>query len=278
MIKYKVGSDIVAVNMSMEDFANSVSYAAAYVKTIVGIGNNAAWAATLEALDHLRQHPNFRHMVKREFNFAIVEFKAYEQRLIHTTNNRLFHVTDMAPEYRKRYGDITDREYYEYWAASGTTAYYREHQWVTSLWNKFRLSLIAHHVPNEDIVAWGMTADACLKTALSIYENSLLVAERENGVPMTVLRAIFGSLSIASVERRWDRAMMMLEPLTAGYELTPTEQKNIQNGVDQLSDAWSSCATLRQSLAETTEAYEEVFRTKGEMKKALRVIGEIYEE
>lgn len=278
MIKYKVGSDIVAVNMSMEAFANSVSYAAAYVKTIVGIGNNAAWAATLEALDHLRQHPNFRHMVKREFNFSIVEFKAYEQRLINATNNRLFHVTDMAPEYRKRYGDISDREYYEYWAASGTTAYYREHQWVTSLWNKFRLSLIDHHVPNEDIVAWGMTADACLKTALSIYENSLLVAERENGVPMTVLRTIFGSLSIASVERRWDRAMMMLEPLTAGYELTPTEQKNIQNGVDQLSDAWSSCATLRQSLAETTEAYEEVFRTKGEMKKALRVIGEIYEE
>ena len=72
--------------------------------------------------------------------------------------------------------------------------------------------------------------------------------------------------------------MMMLEPKTTGYELTPTEQKNIQNGVDQLSDAWSSCATLRQSLAETTEAYEEVFRTKGEMKKALRVIGEIYEE
>ena len=265
------------MSMTRAELTERVARAAAFIKTMTGIGNNAAWEACLEARDQLKKHLRYRHLIKREFNLAIVEFKAYEKRLLHTETNRLFCVADLTPEYRKRYGNITDREYYDYWAATGQTAYHQKRQWMTNLWNKFRLSLIGHKVPNEEIVAWGMAADACLKLAVCIYENSIKSAEQEQGVPEVLLDAIFGDLNISSVEKRWDRALMILEPFTGTFELTEQEQRNIQLGLDQLQEEWTSCATLREALSETTEAYEEVFRTKGEMKKAMRMIEEISE-
>ena len=123
-----------------------------------------------------------------------------------------------------------------------------------------------------------MAADACLRLAVCIYENAIRVGVEDYGVPKVLLDAIFGDLNISAVEKRWDRALMMLEPFTGTFELTEQEQRNIQLGLDQLQEEWTSCATLREALSETTEAYEDVFRTKGEMKKALRYIETIREE
>ena len=278
MMKVKVNGERLVLPMTQAELTERVAKAAGLVKTMTGIGNNAAWAACLDAMDQLRKHPRFRHLVKREFNGAILEFKAYEKRLIYADMNRMFCVDDLTPEYRKRYGNITDREYYEYWSATGATAYAQKRQWMTNLWNKFRLSLIGHKVPNEDTVAWGMAADACLKLAVCIYENAIRVGVEDYGVPKVLLDAIFGDLNISAVEKRWDMALMMLEPFTGTFELTEQEQRNIQLGLDQLQEEWTSCATLRGALIETTDAYEEVFRTKGEMKKALRLIEDIREE
>ena len=278
MMRVRVSGERLALPMTKAEITERVAKVAGLVKTMTGIGNNAAWAACLDAMDHLRKHPRFRHLVKREFKGALLEFKSYEQRLIYADTNRLFCVDDLTPEYRKRYGNISDREYYEYWAATGATAYVQKRQWMTNLWNKFRLSLISHKVPNEETVAWGMAADACLKLAVCIYENAIRVGVDDYGVPKVLLDAIFGGLNISAVEKRWDRALMMLEPFTGTYDLTESEQRNIQLGLDQLQEEWTSCATLRGALSETTEAYEEVFRTKGEMKKALRFIEQIREE
>ena len=278
MLRINVHGELMAVQMTQVELTERVAKVAGLVKTVTGIGNNAAWAACLDAMDQLKKHPQFRHLVKREFNGALLDFKAYERQLIYTETNRLFCVADLTPEYRKRYGNITDREYYDYWAATGSTAYTQKRQWMTNLWNKFRLSLIGHKVPNPDVVAWGMAADACLKLAVCIYDNAVKVGVEDFGIPKQLLDAIFGDLNVSTIEKRWDRALMMLEPFTETYDLTELEQKNIQLGLDQLQEEWTSCTTLRGALSETTEAYEEVFRTKGEMKKALRFIEAIREE
>lgn len=278
MIKMKAKGEIFALEMTESELADAVAKAAGLTKTMTGIGNNAAWAAALEANDHLRHHPRFRHSVKKGFTDALEAFKTYERTLVHTQENRLFSVSDLTPEYRKRYGNISDREYYDFWAATGTTAYTNKRVWMTNLWNKFRVSLINHKVPNPDIVAWGMAASACIKLAVCIYDNSLKVGVEQYKVPMPLLDAIFGGLRLSEIEKKWDRALAQLEPFTETYDLNETEQRNIQNGLDQLQEEWTSCATLRNALSETTEAYEEVFRTKGEMKKTLRLIGEIREE
>jgi hypothetical protein len=275
MMTYKINGEFLTIPYSQDELAERVGKGAAIIKTMVGIGNNAAWSCCLEALDHLRKHPNYRHRVKQGFKAAIEVFNAYERRLIYASENRLFCVNDLTPEYRKKYGNITDREYYDFWASTGATAYTQKRMWVTNLWNKFRLSLIAHKIPNVEAVAWGMTADACLKLAICIYENSIKTCVIDYDVPKLLLEAIFGQLNIAVIEKRWDDALVLLEPLTATYDLTELEQKNIQLGLDQLQDEWTSVATLTGSLTESIEAYGEVFRTQGEQKKALRQVAEM---
>lgn len=278
MLKLKVGKKTAVVTLPTEELSARVARISAVLKLMTGITNNAAYASCLEALDHVRKHKNYRQAVKQSFNDAIKEFKAYEHRLIYADKNRLFHLDDLTPEYRKRYGDITDREYYEFWCATGASAYTQKHPWVMNLWNKFRLSLINHNVPNEGIVAWPIAADACLLLAVAVHENWLRVGVEEYGIPDILMKEIFGQLSLATVEKKWSKALSMLEPLTDGYELTSLEQKNIQMGVDQLQDEWTSLATIRGGLNEAIGAYDEVFRTKGEQKKALRQVAEMRED
>lgn len=278
MLKLRIGRKTAATQMTKDELTLRVANVSAAIKVVAGIVNNAAYSACLEAIDHVRAHKNYRHQVKRAFKDAIDEFKAYEHRLIYAEQNRLFKLDDLTPEYRKRYGNITDREYYEFWCATGASAYTQKRPWVMNLWNKFRLSLISHKVPNEGIVAWPMAADACLLLAVAVYENWLRVGVEEYGIPDILMKEIFGQLSLGTVEKKWSKALSMLEPLTDGYELTSLEQKNIQMGVDQLQDEWTSLATIRGGLNEAIEAYDEVFRTKGEQKKALRQVADMRED
>lgn len=277
MDRYRIKGEIIATHLSREELGRRVSKSSALIKMMCGIGNNAAWACCQEATDHLRRHPNFRHKVKQGFNAAIEEFNAYERRLVYATENRLFHLDDLTPEYRKRYGNITDRDYYEYWCNTGATAYKQKRVWAVNVWNKYRLSLIRHKVPHEEEVAWGMAACACLRLAQYIYEQNIKVCANDHEVPEQLLEVIFGGLNMKAIADKWDKALMLLEPKTEGYELEDIEAKNIQLGLDQLMEQWTSTATMTDALAETTEAHDDVFRTKGEQKKALRQIAEMRE-
>jgi hypothetical protein len=272
---YKMNGNIVDINMSDEEIVKRVAKSSTLIKTMTGIGNNAAWACCLEALDAVRSHPNYKQRVKQKFMAAMDSFKRYERTLIYARENRLFHLDDLMPEYRKRYGNITDREYYEFWAGTGTTAYEQKKVWVTNLWNKFRLSLIHHKIPNEETVAWAMTAAACLKLAVCIYENSINTCAEDFKVPVVLLEGIFGQLNLSIVDSKWDAALTLLEPWTAKYDLTELEQKNIQHGLNQLQDEYTSIAAVADSITGSIESYSEVFRTAGEQKKALRQVAEM---
>ncbi len=275
MYKYNVNGQVITTPFTREEIAMRVGKSSAYIKTVVGIGNNAAWAAALEAHDHARKHPNYRHKVKHAFKAAMAAFTAYEHRLLYADRNRLFRLSDLTPEFRKRYGDITDREYYDYWAATGATAYATKRVWATNIQNKFRLSLLSHGVPHPDLVAWPMTASACLLLAEAIFDNAVDVCVHDFEVPKALLQAIFGQLNVHDITKRWDAAVSLLEPMTDTYHLDAHEQRNIQLGLDDLQEQWTSVATLTDALAETTEAYGEVFRTQGEHKKALRQVAEM---
>ena len=122
-----------------------------------------------------------------------------------------------------------------------------------------------------------MAADACLLLAVAVHENWTRIGVEDYGIPEILMKEIFGQLSLGTVEKKWAKALTILEPLTDSYELSRTEQKNIQMGVDQLQEEWTSLATIRGGLNEAIEAYDDVFRTKGEQKKALRQIADMRE-
>jgi succinate dehydrogenase/fumarate reductase flavoprotein subunit len=59
------------------------------------------------------------------------------------------------------------------------------------------------------------------------------------------------------------------------YELEEVEERNINLGIIQLAETWANPDYMYDSVSESLPDYAEIFRTKGEMKKALRNIEEV---
>ena len=278
--------------MDYDKTAKLMSSAAGVVKLICGVGNNAAWQVVLHALTeingkkidpkdpegnrHMPPHPRYHHEVKRAFKLSIDAFHDYERQLIYAEQNRMFHMADKTDRIRKMYGDITDREYYEFWASIGWPSFIKTKPLITSLWNKHRISLLNHGVSEADKVAWVLTAMAALELADQLYEKA--IRECINyGLPERMVRNVFCQFSLKPVKDKWRRALLMLAPDTE-YELEPTEKRNIELGLTQLCEAWLDPSLLYDSTIETAEECDEVFRTKGYQKKALREIAEARNE
>ena len=90
---------------------------------------------------------------------------------------------------------------------------------------------------------------------------------------------IYKPFSLAKVADLWQQGLVALSPETATYKLTASEERNIELGVQQLREAWIDPAMPFESLMGAVEDYDEdVFRTRGEAKKALREIAEMRDQ
>ena len=249
--------------------------AASVVKLVCGVANNATWLVMMDAHDGIKHHPRYRQEVKRTYKWAIEAFHENERQLLHAQENRMFHVGDLTPDGRKKYGDITDGQYFEYWQGLGAKAYTEGHQWVTNLDNKYRLSLIQHGVSHAEILSKVMTAQACLELCCSMYESAIRTCAEDWSIPVDIMQNIFQHFNLRKVADLWKKAMSMTEPKFDTYDLDPIEEKNISQGIVQLEQEWSDPKMLYGSAFTATEDFEEIFRTKGEWKKAMREIGEV---
>jgi len=266
---------MTVIEQRQQELMQKVQIAAGQMKLVCGVANNAAWAVTLDAMGHIRQHPRYKQMVKRRFKEAMDAFRAYESALLYPGQGvRFFDVDDMSPETRKKYGNITDRDYYEMWAGVGAAAYKTTRPLVTSLQNKFRLSLEKHGVKHPDIVAWGMTAETCLALAAVMYGSVLDDIATQMPAHVQRLRRVFAPFSLEHICDLWQRALLALCPEADKYQLEDGERRNIELGVEQLQEAWDNADTIYESTAKAVTQYDDIFRTPGEMKKALREIGE----
>jgi hypothetical protein len=253
-----------------ENIEQDIYYIAGQVKLVCGMGNNAAWVLCLDALDQLRKHPSYRQNVKRAFKEAMEEFARYERGLIYALNNRMFHVNDMTDDIRAKYTDISDRDYYDFWASNGGVIYQKTKPMVTSLVNKYRLSLLSHGVKNAEIVAWGLTALAGLDIAVKIWRSAIRTNAREYDFPEKRLYPLFKGLSLEPVAKKWRAAMQRLESTT--YKLESLELKNITQGLVQLAQAWSDPETVFGSAYANTKEWGEVFSDKKAKQNAMREI------
>ena len=260
-----------------EEYIRCMAAASGFVKLVCGVANNAAWLVVLDGLDHAKQCKRYRHDVKRAFKQAIEYFHEYERTLLYARENRMFHVPDMGEKARKTYGDITDREYYDFWASLGASAYTKTRPLITSLWNKHRLSLQAHGVQDAKHVAWVLTAAAALELAVQLYEKAIDQSIEFYGLPRKILVDVFGQFSLAKMTEAWRRALNMLSP-DSKFDLGSTERKNIEHGLTQLCEAWLDPSLQWKSTLQSVEDYEEVFRTKGYQKKTIDEIKSIHDK
>lgn len=264
--------------LTYEETVQRMGNAAAVVKLITGVANNAAWLVTLNALDHARRCPNYRHRTKHLFMETVRALKQYEKRLIYASENRMFHLADMSDRVRKKYGDITDREYYDFWTGMGNAAYERTLPLLTSLQHKYRKSLEREGVPEADHVAWVMVAMAALDLAVQMYRRAIDECVTGYQLPRKLLQRVFGQFSLANVLKLWRDALIALCPGIDQIKPSHTDERNIEMGLIQLTEAWIDPTTLYNSTMDTVAEYSEVFRTKGEMKKSLREIAEVRDE
>ena len=267
-----------------EEIVKAVSNAAAIFKLVCGVGNNAAWLVMMDGYDHAKRCKAFRrslrggHMVGWYFKKAVNDFKDYERQLLTTGKNRMFHVADMTEDVRRKYGDISDAQYYEFWKGVGGVAYAKTRPHITSLWNKYRVSLIKHDVKDAEHVAWVMTAQAAIDLSLAMYESAMKECETGMNLHRKLLDGIFGQFSLKTISKDWMRAMMLLAPETDKYQLDSTEERNIDLGLQQLMEAWLDPELLYSSASGAVDDYEEIFATKGFVKKVQREIADVRAE
>ena len=277
-------SPLLIKNMMYEEIVKAVSNAAAIFKLVCGVGNNAAWLVMMDGYDHAKRCKAFRrslkggHMVGWYFKKAVNDFKDYERQLLTTGENRMFHVADMTEDVRRKYGDISDAEYYEFWKGVGGEAYAKTQPHITSLWNKYRVSLIKHDVKDAEHVAWVMTAQAAIDLSLAMYESAMKECETGMNLHRKLLDGIFSQFSLKTVSNDWMRALMLLAPETDDYQLDSTEERNIDLGLQQLMEAWLDPELLYSSASGAVDDYEEIFATKGFVKKVQREIAEVRAE
>ena len=277
---------MITIDERMSEWNRQVGSAASLVKVVMGITNGCATAIMMDCFSEISgkaldrngnrkpPHPKYKHKVKAAYKQAVDEIHQYEHRLLYTETNRFFHVADLSPKFRKIYGDITDREYFNFWKGTSGKAYNVSRPLVTSLHNKYRISLINHDVPNAYQLAWAMVGQACLTLACDIYSHA--IDDAIDACPWFFpykIRKLFKDFSLQRVRDAWTRAVCMTE--TLNYTLEPVEDKNIEMGIVQLAETWVNPDYIYDSISETLPDYEEIFRTKGEMKKALRNIEEV---
>jgi hypothetical protein len=220
--------------------------------------------------------PQYRHEVKRAFRQALDAWAAYERELLHDQRNRFFCLKDMSDKTRKTYGNVTDREYYEFWTGTGGEMYVRTAPLITALQHKCKRILDSRGIANADALAWITTARACLDLAVVIYDMTALVLTNEHGIPARYVREVFGKLSLQNVRDRWKHAEHLLS--LDEIPLTDAEIHNVELTLEQIQEAWTSLDLIYELMGDTAESYDEVFRTKGEMKKVLRSISELRQD
>ena len=261
--------------MRKEDIQYQMGQMAIIVKIVCGVANNCAWLACLEAHDKLKKHPRYRHACKKAYKAALEEFHRYERELVYGFRNAMFSIDNLPAGTREKFRDITDREYYELWAACGATAYNHTKPLLTSLVNKYRLALTHIGSEHPDIYAWALAGQICLELAVTVHNEAVWPTPPSIHLREQVVRAVFAKFSLRKVKTKWYKAIQLTEPDTFSRDFSAADDKNIQLGIDQLLDAWTDAQTIFAAALEATRSSDEMFRTKGDMKAVLREIGEL---
>lgn len=260
-----------------DEIINQLAKAAGSVKLMCGMANNAAWLVVLDAYTQVRQMPSYQFKIRKDFKVALKTFKHYERRLIYAETNRFFCLEDMDESTRKKYGDITNSEYYEFWTGIGARMYIKTKDAVTSLQHKFYLALAAHGEDHAEEKAWAITAEQSLGIAVEVYENAMKNCSKDYNIPIRVMRMIFESFSLQTVRDSWAKACNNICKLKE-EDLTISEHRNIEMGILYLMDAWADIENIYDSVNDASNDFMDIFRTKGELKKVLKEIREMKHE
>lgn len=278
--QYRV--QIASRQKPMEQLTKEWATAAGLMKELMGVANNAAWLVILDAREELRELPNWKQRVSggmtvaQNFQRAIEAFHAYEKALLWDDEFGYFDLQNMPEHTRKMYGDISNRDYYDFWCAIGGSTYSRTRPFVTSLWNKYRLALEHDGISNADTIAWGMCGIACLNAAVTIYSMSLDMIHEQFHIDLALLRKVFRKFSLTDVEKLWEDACKLAFPKAFSAPMSDTDGQNVEMGIRQIMEQWTDGDKIYDDMEKTLEECgEDVMKTQGFVKKAITEVQQL---
>ena len=264
-----------------------------FVKMMMGVADNVALTVMKDAMDRIqdvrskesyeerprRVHPGYRFRAKGLLMDAEREAARWRTRLLYPSQGelRFFCVADMPEEARRKYGAMTDQEYFEFWTATGAGAYQRSLPLVRSLWWKFAKSMEQHGVRASEQTAWGLTALTVLQLAVETFDRSMRSVNEamEGRLSADFMERIYRPFSLRRVCDLWQQGLVALSPETATYKLSSAEERNIELGVEQLRETWIDPTTPFESLAGAVRDYDELFASKSVRRSVLSDINQM---
>jgi len=267
--------------MTYDELEERASQCAGFVKLMTGVANNAAIGIARDCHDQLRKHPGYKQRVKMLFKNAIInEYKRYRTGLVSPRPDqvRFFDMSDMTSSARKKYGAVTDAQYFEFWEGTGALAYQKSKPLIGSLWNKFRLSMLNLGVPYPEIVAWGLVGAAVLELSVTVWQRTMRsVHDAFDGIlSMQTVEKIYHPFCMIRLSAAWQRALKELSPEISTYDLNDVDERNVAIGVEQLTELWISAELPFDSTMQAVEDFkDDIFSTKGYAKKAIRELSEM---
>lgn len=271
----KVQSFIAPGIRSVADAEEVLARRAAFVKLVTGVTNNAAYYCMLDAVDAIKKGRLYRNELKKRVRLGVDAYRRYELSLLHRENDRFFRVGDMSESTRKRYSDdLTDRDYFELWLGLGAKAYTQNLPLIQSLRHKYLKSLESHGVKYAYEVSWISVCICLLELSVRSYHDVVGAIHRECGLPTDILHGVFGQFNLSGVCQVWKDVLSLA---TKGYDfkLDFSEYRNIALGLEDLKEAFLNIEGIIDTLSGSIEEYDEMFRTKGEQKKALREVADL---
>lgn len=255
---------------------NELADAAGLAKTGQAVCNNVAYIIYGIVVDKVKQSDIYRHNVKHIIKNIHREWQEYDKRLLHASNNRMFCVGDLNDAQKAVYANITDRDYFEFWQATGTAAYSDVLTFINSLVYKYRKPFDARGARHSDLLAWIQT----LHTALRVCEFSLNAITDKcisvSRLPRECIEPLTHLFSVARIDKCVQNLVEELTDVDNLFDFTDDECKNISYGVTQYTEKVTDPKFVIESIRIATEDYGKMFRTKGYQKKALKSIARAY--
>lgn len=263
-------------------WAETVSQASYLVKLIDGVVNNAAWAACLDAYECIEPLKRFNQQVKGGdtagygYQRCFKALKEYQRNLIYASDNRFFHVADMTGDTRNFYAkDMTDEQYYDFWASFGFKAYQDNRPFLTCLVNKLYLAYKKGNVRHAEAAAWSMGAYMSLSVATECHADAVKAVANQWGGRLAEWQRLFKAFDLSPVEKLWGDAHRDFFPELATLEFDDDEFQNIKLSFNQWAERLVRGKTLVQSRIDTVRDFaDDIFRTKGYAKKAIKELSD----
>lgn len=260
--------------ISIEEINDAIREVIARVRINCGVANNCAYIVLSNALYEASKHPKYKHQIKKAFRNVEQEWKQYEMSLLNSSY-KFFDVNDLDDAQKKVFGNISNRQLFEFWQGYGASAYKKTINEINSLRHKYRKISQRIGYDNPDTTSILSTAYTLLDAACQIYDFTLSDICKVVKVDASICDKMLCIFSPKRVKDALRKAMEMLYPGIFDEEITEDEERNIILSHEEISIKWTSSSFIFGSLSDACNEYSECFSTKGYAKRAARQAAEL---